>query len=153
MMIALFSLSANAYISLDEDDLTKTVDNVKYHMFESEGEKRAIAYEFVADEEMTELNILSEVDGYKVTSIETITSKGEFPNVSEVTIGENVKIIGYRAFYNMDALEKVTLPSTLTHIEEEAFYSCDNLTTINLDSVKFISQLLYKNFYILSMEV
>ena len=91
MLIALFSLSANAYISLDEDDLTKTVDNVKYHMFESEGEKRATAYDFVASEEMTELNILSEVDGYKVTSIEAITSKGEFPNVSEVTIGENVK--------------------------------------------------------------
>ncbi|MBR2079042.1 MAG: leucine-rich repeat domain-containing protein [Clostridia bacterium] len=138
MLIALFSLSANAYISLDEDDLTKTVDNVKYHMFESEGEKRATAYDFVASEEMTELNILSEVDGYKVTSIEAITSKGEFPNVSEVTIGENVKYIDYRAFYNMDALEKVTLPSTLTHIEEQAFYSCDNLTTINLDSVKFI---------------
>ena len=138
MMIALFSLSANAYISLDEDDLTKTVDNVKYHMFESNGEKKAIAYDFVADEEITELNILSEVDGYKVTGVEAITLEGEFPNVSAVTIGENVEYIDYRAFSDMDALVKVTLPSTLTRIEEDAFYSCDNLIEINLDNVKFI---------------
>ena len=145
MMIALFSLSANAYISLDEDDLTKTVDNVKYHMFESEGEKRAIAYDFVASEEITELNILSEVDGYKVTSVEATSFFKSFPKVTEITIGENVESLSFHTFASFKSLKKVNLPSTLTSIGDEVFAGCSSLESMNLEYVTYIGTEAFNN--------
>ena len=145
MLIALFSLSANAYISLDEDDLTKTVNNVKYHMFESEGEKRAIAYEFVADEEITELNILSEVDGYKVTSVEATSFFKSFPKVTEITIGENVESLSFHTFASFESLKKVNLPSTLTSIGDEVFAGCSSLESMNLEYVTYIGTEAFQN--------
>lgn len=54
-------------------------------------------------------------------------------NLASVTIGNNVKSIGYRAFlYN--SLTSVTIPSRVTSIDSQAFYYCEKLTTIEVDS-------------------
>lgn len=136
MLIALFSLSANAYITPDENALTKTVDNVRYHMLEADGEKQAVAYEFVADEETTALHILSEIDGYKVIAVDV--NSQPLPKVSEITVGENVESLNDCAFIGFEGLKKISLPSTLTYIGERVFADCRNLESVNLEYVTYI---------------
>lgn len=131
MLIALFTLSADAY-SL------KTVDNVVYRMFEEDGVKKAIVCDFVDDEEITELNILSEVDGYKVTSVNPEPRVHYLTAVTEVTVGENIECLYDCTFIGFESLKKVNLPSTLTYIGERVFSTCTNLEKINLDYVTYI---------------
>ena len=131
MLIALFTLSADAY-SL------KTVDNVVYRMFEEDGVKKAIVCDFVDDEEITELNILSEVDGYKVTSVNPEPRVHSLTAVTEVTVGENIECLYDCTFIGFKSLKKVNLPSTLTYIGERVFSTCTNLEKINLDYVTYI---------------
>ena len=70
ILLTLLSFGASAEDAPTEDYLTKTVDYVEYHLYETDGEKVAVAYKFVGNKEVTELNILSEVDGYKVKSVD-----------------------------------------------------------------------------------
>lgn len=42
-------------------------------------------------------------------------------------------------------IESVTLPSSVTAIEQQAFYGCDNLKSINLSNVKFIGTEAFTN--------
>ena len=131
ILIALFPLSADAYS-------VKTVDNVVYRMFEEDGVKKAIVCDFVDDEEITELHILSEIDGYKVTSVETEPRVHYLTAVTEVTVGENIECLYDCAFIGFESLKKVNLPSTLTYIGERVFSRCPNLEKINLDYVTYI---------------
>ena len=141
---ALFCINVNAFIP-DEDDLTKTVDYVRYYMYESEGEKLATVYDFVDYDDLTELNILSEIDGYKVIEIEAVSEPGDFPKLKEVTIGENVERISMKAFRNLGSLKKVNLPSTLTYIGDNAFKNCSKLEAINLKHVTHIGTGAFEN--------
>ena len=141
VMMILFFVNAYAFPALDTD-IIKYVDNVKYLLREIDGEKIAFVLDYGETEEiksqMTEIKILSEVDGYTVKEICTVCQGENYPNVTEIVVGENVESIDYKSFYNLDSLKNVTLPTTLTYIGEEAFYSCDKLETINLDSVTYI---------------
>ena len=53
-------------------------------------------------------------------------------NLKEVTIPEGVEVIGIAAFKECTALEKISIPNTLTEIKEEAFLGCTNLKKIEL---------------------
>ena len=57
----------------------------------------------------------------------------------EIIIPEGYTAIGKNAFSScLGTISKVTLPSTLTHIGEHAFYECQRLQEINLERVKHI---------------
>ncbi len=63
--------------------------------------------------------------------------------VTKVVIPEGVKKIGAYAFANLTALEEVTFPSTLEHIDYGAFYGCSSLQKISFSSdnnLKIINQ-------------
>ena len=74
----------------------------------------------------------------------TIAANGVLTGVSlngatEVTIPDNVKSIGDRAFYMCAGLTSVTIPNSVTNIGEEAFWGCSNLLNIEIpNSVKGI---------------
>ena len=51
---------------------------------------------------------------------------------STTIIPESVTSIGEDAFYDCDNLTSITLPESVTSIGEDAFYDCDNLTSITL---------------------
>lgn len=58
--------------------------------------------------------------------------------------GIEVASINERCFENSN-IESVTLPSSVTSIEQQAFYGCDNLKSINLSNVKFIGTEAFTN--------
>ncbi len=51
-------------------------------------------------------------------------------NLKEITIPENVTVIGHRAFYGCTGLTSISIPASVQRIESHAFYSCTNLHSI-----------------------
>ena len=75
--------------------------------------------------------------------------KAYLGNDTNITIpdkinGIEVGSINERCFKNSN-IERVTLPSSVTSIEQQAFYGCDNLKSINLSNVKFIGTEAFTN--------
>lgn len=75
--------------------------------------------------------------------------KAYLGNNTNITIpdkinGIEVGSINERCFKNSN-IESVTLPSSVTSIEQQAFYGCDNLKSINLSNVKFIGTEAFTN--------
>jgi len=54
--------------------------------------------------------------------------------LTEVTLGNGLKVIPFEAFYDCSKLTKVNLPSSLEKIEDSAFTHCSNLPKLNLPS-------------------
>ena len=57
-----------------------------------------------------------------------------FPNVSSVTIGNQVTSIGECAFYNCKSLDEVIIPSSVRSIGNRAFDSCELLKKISIEN-------------------
>lgn len=57
-------------------------------------------------------------------------------NVEEITIPDSVTSINNKAFYNCDGIINIKMPSNLLYIGENAFTSCDNLTGFSLPNNK-----------------
>lgn len=75
--------------------------------------------------------------------------KAYLGNDTNITIpdkinGIEVGSINERCFKDSN-IESVTLPSSVTSIEQQAFYGCDNLKSINLSNVKFIGTEAFTN--------
>ena len=68
-----------------------------------------------------------------LTPIENIFLKG-------VTLNEGLEEIGEEQFYELELLEKVTLPSSLKKIKYHAFESCPSLKTINVPFTTKVEQ-------------
>ncbi len=77
-----------------------------------------------------DLTIPSEIDGYTVTSISSISSN---ENIRRITLPDTVTTINFMAFSSCTALEEINLPATVTDIAEVPFYNCLALNTINVD--------------------
>jgi hypothetical protein len=48
--------------------------------------------------------------------------------------------LGYQAFYDMEKLQKIVLPSSITKIGKRAFRACYQLREINLDNITSIDE-------------
>ncbi len=66
---------------------------------------------------------------YKVIAIADSACKA-MEKLQKVTIGENIKMIGEKAFYQCPALKKVTGGAAVTEIGESAFCRCLKLTAL-----------------------
>ena len=74
---------------------------------------------------------------FKVIDKMLLTSDGKrliayWGKESVVNVSQGVENIGYRAFYNCEALTSITLPQGVKSIGNEAFSSCKALTSITL---------------------
>lgn len=56
-------------------------------------------------------------------------------NVTNVTIGENVKKIGRRAFYE-SAISKIVIPSSVITLGDYSFHGCSQLVDVNFEDGK-----------------
>lgn len=75
--------------------------------------------------------------------------KAYLGNDTNITVPDKINSIevgsiNERCFENSN-IESVTLPSSVTSIEQQAFYGCNNLKSINLSNVKFIGTEAFTN--------
>ena len=56
----------------------------------------------------------------------------ECTKLTNVEISNSVTTIGTHAFYNCDSLTNISIPNSVTSIGEEAFYSCNKITSITI---------------------
>ena len=54
----------------------------------------------------------------------------DYAGFQKLTIGNNIKNIGERAFKNCTSLTSVTIPNSIASIGNEAFAGCTSLTTV-----------------------
>ncbi|MBQ3234984.1 MAG: leucine-rich repeat domain-containing protein [Clostridia bacterium] len=60
-------------------------------------------------------------------------------DITSVTIDDNCRFIGWKAFYNCYSLESIKIPDSVVSISSYAFYNCSSLTSITIpDGVKSI---------------
>lgn len=66
----------------------------------------------------------------------TVTKKGVLKayegNDTDIVIPDDVKKIGFMAFYTKPTLRSVTIPGSVTEIEESAFMYCDGLEKVEI---------------------
>ena len=109
----------------------------------------------------TELEVPAEIDGYKVTGIDSyvfgyceglkniILPEGvkriedyaflDCDSLESITLPEGVESIGKGAFRRCVSLKNITLPEGITSIEEGVFFACSSLESITLpEGVKSI---------------
>ena len=68
-----------------------------------------------------------------------VSNASNKPNVTKITIGNNVTSIGSYTFYNCTSLTSVEIPDSVTSIGDYAFHGCTNLTSVEIpDSVTSI---------------
>ena len=102
-----------------------TIDGITYYVDTESGEAEVAD----ADESITTSNILSEVDGYKVTSIGA-DAFYYCTSLTTITIPDSVTNIGDCAFYHCTSLTEVVVPDSVTNIGNSAFYGCYSLTDV-----------------------
>ena len=73
-------------------------------------------------------------EGNAVTGLTTAGKKLEHVEIPETINGEEITMIGTKAFYDNQKVKTVKLPQSVTVIGDEAFYGCKNMTEINLSS-------------------
>ncbi len=108
----------------------QTVDGVIYRYDPITNEYEASGH---AEGLSGHLTILTELDGYPVTSI-GMRAFENCSNLTRITIPESVTSIGSYAFYNCDDLSYITIPESVTSIGSYAFYSCQYLTSVAIPS-------------------
>ena len=80
---------------------------------------------------VSDLVILSEYDGVKVTSIGS-GAFSECSKLTSITIPDGVTSIGEKAFYYCTSLTSITIPDSVTSIGGYALYDCSSLTSVNI---------------------
>lgn len=79
-----------------------------------------------------EVRIPSEIDGYKVTRLDSFSFVG-CENATSFVIPDTVKHICSWAFMSCNGITSITIPRNVTSIQEYAIYACGNLTNISVD--------------------
>jgi hypothetical protein len=110
---ATFSVEENRYV---EDETTKIIDHVVYELYNIGDNKWYEVYDWFDTKESAEtaqeINIVSEIDGIKVTAIRLndepigYTDNHNY-SVKKVTIPDSIKSIGNRFFSVLDGLEEL----------------------------------------------
>ena len=136
MMLAMFTAMP---LTAQAATYTTTVDGIKYTIDTKEGTATVTGWEG----SITTADILSEVDGYAVTSIGDYAFRYCYA-LTSVKIGNSVTTIGAHAFGCCNSLTSVTIGNAVTTISESAFGRCESLAEVTIpDSVTSIG---YRSF-------
>ncbi|MGN1444306.1 MAG: leucine-rich repeat domain-containing protein [Acutalibacteraceae bacterium] len=143
-----------------DDSVYRIIDNVVYgKTTDSKGREYCYVVEYGATreirEKMTQINIVSQIDGVPVTSIsgyrydydyETMYVDTYYPNVTKITIPDTVTKIGNAAFSVMPKLKSVRLPKNLKELGREAFKDLKYIKEVTIpEKVTTISDETFKN--------
>ncbi|MBO5772499.1 MAG: leucine-rich repeat domain-containing protein [Clostridia bacterium] len=106
------------------------------------------------DEKPTRLNlsIKSQIDGIPVTEIGNDAFNGE--NLEKITLPSTITKIGDNAFFGCKYLQRIDLPDALTHIGNQAFVGCSLIELLHVGgNVDFIGEYAFQNCTSLSSVV
>ena len=114
--------------------IVKTNNQLVYTQ-NSDGTYNVTGYNYVTPE----ITIPGTHNGKKVVAVSDeafsnlqYNTETELNNITKITISENIKKIGYRAFYYCEGVKTVVLPSSLVEIKEGAFACCRALENAEL---------------------
>ena len=66
-------------------------------------------------------------------------------NLTNYTIRQGTRCIGYKAFYYCSSLQSVSIPKSVTSIGDDAFHDCSSLQSVTIpDSVKSIGRSVFR---------
>lgn len=152
LIISACVFSSSAAFEFKEDKNTKIIDSVVYQKYNADGKTFYSVIQLAPSEkkakEITQTNILSEIDGHPVTHIsmqfwsypkikeikipETVTylSLNGLTNLRTVVIPESVTELAPSAFAKCKKLKTITLPQGITAIPQDAFSQCTNLEEV-----------------------
>ena len=66
-------------------------------------------------------------------------------NLTNYTIRQGTRCIGYKAFYYCTSLQSVSIPKSVTSIGDDAFHDCSSLQSVTIpDSVKSIGRSVFR---------
>ena len=135
MMITMLPLSAVTAFAADTASSPEHKINIGDYEYtytvNEDGDATITGFSGPDDNHLYDLDIPDKLDKYTVTAI----GNGAFFDqycLSNVTIPQNVKSIGYEAFCKCTAMESLTIKNAATSIGDGAFRECPWLTTVNL---------------------
>lgn len=82
------------------------------------------------DNTITEAEIPAQIDGHVITMVEVDCFKDN-PNLKKVTLPDTITVIEDYAFYQCYGLEEINIPQSVEKIGFQAFYGCA-LTEVNI---------------------
>ncbi len=115
----------------DTRDTASSYDEYGFDYHSMEDGYVAIGFNAVVDQSI-KVTLPSEHNGKPVIGIAGGLFDKYCSNITTITLSENLKYIGDRAFAGCDKLVSVTLPSTVVSIGEGAFRGCTSLRTVNI---------------------
>lgn len=83
------------------------------------------------DKTLTEVEVPSEIDGKIISKIE-VDCFIECENLKKVTIPDSITVIDDYAFYNCPSLEELNIPETVTKIGFMTFHGCSSLREMSI---------------------
>lgn len=107
-------------------EISLSEDGFKYSV-----RNNTVSIHGIDENTLVKLIIPEEIEGLPVTRIAS-EAFYNIDNIIEVVLPSTIKEIGERAFGSCNKLEKINLPTGIERIETEAFYNASNLTSIFL---------------------
>ena len=144
------SISATAFVNTSSiDRITVSEDNKNFTVVDG------VLY----NKDMTTLVLYPKNCSGEFAVPDTVTTIADYafdnsPNITKVTIGKNVKTIGFYAFSGNKKLETVEFTgNNLTSIEDEAFSDCIALSELNITGNGLVinSDAFYRNYALKSL--
>lgn len=107
-----------------------TVGDYKIKVFDATRDAAIVDY----NGSDTEVVVPAELDGYPVTAIGKNAFFGSFSaeKLLKVTLPDSVTAIEEAAFYEQTELKEFKIPSGVTYLGEKVFYECESLTSLTI---------------------
>lgn len=111
-------------------DNTIQITGIKYYLHSTE-----LNNELIIPNKIDNFNVIKIGDN-AFWNLKFIFADSDLPTI--ITIQDGIQEIGNKAFSHNETLTKINIPSSVSSIGKYAFHKCTNLSSVNLNQVKYI---------------